>query len=258
MNLQFDESVAVNYKSNSQKIRVMSEFWFLKNIFCPCCGNIHIDKMKNNSPVADMRCENCGEIFELKSKKNHIGLKIPDGAYSTMIERITSNINPQLFVMQYSPKLLVKNLIFIPKFFFTPDIIEKRKPLSATARRAGWIGCNILYHKIPEQGKINIIRDGKETAMTTVLKWYEKTKALQTDNLKLRGWMLDILTCINDIKSEIFTLQDIYKFADYLKSKHALNNNIEPKIRQQLQFLRDKSFIEFVGRGVYHKLELFK
>lgn len=254
MNLHFDESVAQDYKSASQKIRVMSERWFLSNIFCPCCGNSHIDKLKNNLPVADMRCGNCGEIFEAKSKKNHIGAKIPDGAYHTMIERITGNLNPQLFVMQYSPTLTVKDLIFIPKFFFTPDIIEKRKPLSATARRAGWVGCNILYQKIPEQGKINVIRDGREIEMADVLQNYKKVEALRTSDLNLRGWILDVLNCVNDIKSETFTLQEIYQYADFLKAKHALNNNIEPKIRQQLQLLRDKGFIEFVGRGVYRKL----
>jgi type II restriction enzyme len=30
-----------------------------------------------------------------------------------------------------------------------------------------------------------------------------------------------------------------------------LNNNVKAKIRQQLQFLRDKSAIEFIGRGRY-------
>ncbi|MBO4401608.1 MAG: restriction endonuclease [Selenomonadaceae bacterium] len=255
MNLHFDESVALDYKSPSQKIRVMSERWFLSNIFCPCCGNDHVDKLKNNSPVADMRCGNCGEIFEAKSKKNHLGAKIPDGAYHTMIERITGNLNPQLFVMQYSPALTVRDLIFIPKFFFTPDIIEKRKPLSATARRAGWVGCNILYQKIPEQGRIDIIRDGREFEIADVLQRYRKIEALKTDNLKLRGWLLDVLNCVNAIKSETFTLQEIYQYADFLKAKHALNNNVEPKIRQQLQFLRDKGFIEFVGRGVYRKLQ---
>ena len=254
MNLQFDESVAINYKSASQKIRVMSESWLVNNLFCPCCGNVHIDKMKNNLPVADIHCQNCGEIFELKSKKNFIGSKIVDGAYHTMIERITGNLNPQLFIMGYSENLFVKDLIFVPKFFFSADIIEKRKPLSANARRAGWIGCNILYQKIPEQGKINIIRDGKEIEIEKVLNWYKQTKKLQTNDLNLRGWMLDILNCINQIKSETFTLQEIYKYADFLKSKHGLNHNIEPKIRQQLQFLRDKGFIEFVERGKYRKV----
>ena len=254
MNLKFDESVALNYKSASQKIRVMSESWIVNNLFCPCCGNIHIDKMKNNLPVADIHCENCGEIFELKSKKNFIGSKIVDGAYHTMIERITGNLNPQLFIMGYSENLFVKNLIFVPKFFFSVDIIERRKPLSENARRAGWIGCNILYDKIPEQGKINIIRDGKEIEIETILNWYNKTKKLQTPDLNLRGWMLDILNCINKIKSETFSLQDVYKFSDFLKSKHCSNYNIEAKIRQQLQFLRDKGFIEFIGRGKYRKV----
>ena len=69
MNLQLDESVAMEYKSLAQKIRVMSEFWMLENLFCPCCGNLHVDKLPNNSPVADMRCKNCDEIFELRAKK---------------------------------------------------------------------------------------------------------------------------------------------------------------------------------------------
>lgn len=254
MDLNFDETLAINYKSFSQKVRVMSEFWFLENIFCPCCGNLHVEKIRNNSPVADIFCRNCGEIFELKSKKNSVGSIIVDGAYHTMIDRITSNTNPQLFVMNYSENLSVTNLIFIPKFFFTPDIIAKRNPLSENARRAGWIGCNILYKKIPEQGKINIISAGKEIDRTEILNRYKKIKNLQTDNLNLRGWMLDVLNCINKIKSTEFSLQEIYKYADSLKEKHSENNNIEAKIRQQLQFLRDKNFIEFIGRGKYRKV----
>ncbi|MBQ7454634.1 MAG: restriction endonuclease [Selenomonadaceae bacterium] len=254
MNLHFDESLAANYKSASQKIRLMSETWLLSNAFCPCCGNEHIDKIRNNSPVADAYCNVCGEIFELKGKQNSIGSKIMDGAYSTMIERITSNINPQLFVMQYSPSLSVTNLTFIPKFFFTPNIIERRKPLSSKARRAGWVGCNILYEKIPEQGKLPIIRDGKEADVAEVLRWYDKVKTLQTDNVNLRGWLLDVLNCVNEISSDVFKLQDVYKFAEQLSKNHSDNHNIEAKIRQQLQILRDRGFIEFIGRGVYRKV----
>ena len=39
MNLCFDQSLGLGYKSNSQKIRVMSESWVNDNIFCPVCGN---------------------------------------------------------------------------------------------------------------------------------------------------------------------------------------------------------------------------
>jgi len=42
----------------------------------------------------------------------------------------------------------VSNFLVVPKYFFVPGVIEKRKPLSATARRAGWIGCNIVLKSI--------------------------------------------------------------------------------------------------------------
>lgn len=102
MNFNFDISLAENYKSNSQKIRVMSENWVGKNIFCPICGNPHISNLDNNMPVADLQCDNCGEIYELKSKQGKIGNKINDRAYATMLERINSSSYPDLFIMSYS------------------------------------------------------------------------------------------------------------------------------------------------------------
>ncbi|MBR1806146.1 MAG: hypothetical protein IJ774_07165 [Selenomonadaceae bacterium] len=36
MDLQLDETLAANYKNASQKIRVISEGWLLRNLFCPC------------------------------------------------------------------------------------------------------------------------------------------------------------------------------------------------------------------------------
>lgn len=254
MNLQFDELLAAGYRNPAQKIRVMSEYWLLNNVFCPCCGNERLNGLKNNSPVADACCKICGEIFELKSTRNTVGAKIPDGAYNVMIKRITSNENPQLFIMQYSPTLSVIDLTLIPKFFFTPNIIEKRKPLSPNARRAGWIGCNILYEKIPAQGKLPIIRDGKEFDIDDVLHRYNKLKTLQTNTLTRRGWLMDVLNCVNEISSDVFTLNDVYKFVDRLSKNHVDNHNVTAKIRQQLQFLRDKGFIEFIGRGIYRKI----
>lgn len=254
MNYYFNKELARNYKSNSQKIRVMSENWVSDNIYCPICGNPHISNLDNNMPVADFSCVSCGEVFELKSKCGNIGNKIADGAYSTMIERITSSNNPNLFIMQYSADLQVVNLTLVPKFLFVPSVIEKRKPLAATAKRAGWIGCNILYSDIPKQGKITIIDSQKLSDRKTVTEEYSKIKKLQTDNMEKRGWILDVLWCVNAIDSIEFSLQDMYKFVEFLKKRHIYNNNVEAKIRQQLQILRDKGFIEFLARGHYRKM----
>ncbi len=254
MNMFFNSSLTTDYKSNSQKIRVMSETWINDNMYCPCCGNPHITHLKNNSPVADFKCDSCGEIFELKSKKGQVGNKINDGSYTTMINRITSDTNPDLLILQYSDKYKVCNLTLIPKFFFVPDTIEKRKPLEPTARRAGWIGCNILYRDIPNQGKIQIINNSKFILPKEVIKNYEKAKQLKVKSIDSRGWLMDILNCINAIHTTDFVLNDVYDFINILQSKHPENHNIEAKIRQQLQMLRDNGVIEFLGNGHYRKL----
>ena len=63
--------------------------------------------------------------------------------------------------MNYDVKSLsVVNLLIVPKHFFVREIIEERKPLAATARRAGWIGSNIILSRVPESGKIHIVKGG--------------------------------------------------------------------------------------------------
>ena len=254
MNFNFDTSLGENYKSNSQKIRVMSENWVGKNIFCPICGNPHISNLDNNMPVADFQCDNCGEIYELKSKQGKFGNKINDGSYATMLKRINSSNNPDLFIMSYSTDYQVTDLILIPKFFFVESIIEKRKPLPSTARRASWVGCNIVLGAVPIQGRIRIIENQKIYDTKEIVENYAQIKRLQTNNLESRGWLIDVLNCVNEINTIDFSLQDIYSFVELLQAKHINNHNVEAKIRQQLQILRDKGFIEFTTRGNYRKI----
>ncbi len=126
--------IAESYKSNSQKIRVMSEKWTKDNIFCPSCGD-GIENYENNKPVADFYCKKCFEDFELKSKKGKIGKKIGAGAYSKIIERLKSEGKPNFFFMAYQNETyFVNNFFVVPKYFFVPEIIEKRKALSGNAK----------------------------------------------------------------------------------------------------------------------------
>jgi type II restriction enzyme len=48
-----------------------------------------------------------------------------------------------------------------------------------------------------------------------------------------------------------FTLDEVYAFERQLGDLHPGNQNVKPKIRQQLQYLRDRGFIELVSRGNY-------
>jgi type II restriction enzyme len=154
VNLNLYSTISGKYNSQSQKIRVLTEQWVNEYIHCPSCGN-NISEYENNRPVADFYCSNCKEDYELKSKKDKMGKKIVDGAYSTMIKRLQSDSNPNFFFLNYDKNSFdVTNFIVISKHFFVPEIIEKRKPLSSTARRAGWVGCNILLDTISQSGKI--------------------------------------------------------------------------------------------------------
>ncbi|WP_084169035.1 hypothetical protein [Hellea balneolensis] len=66
-----------------------------------------------------------------------------------------------------------------------------------------------------------------------------------------KGWVLDVLNCVEEIDQAEFTLDDVYKFENYLSELHPENNHAKPKIRQQLQVLRDSGILEFLGRGHY-------
>lgn len=254
MKLALDEKLAANYKSASQKIRILTEQWVDNSIFCPNCGHLNINKYPNNQPVADFYCANCHEDYELKSKQNTFGVKIIDGAYRTMIQRLTSSNNPNFFLLNYkSESLEVTNFFVIPKHFFVPEIIEKRKPLAKTARRAGWIGCNILFNRIPQSGKIFFIRNRQIRPKETVLAEWKKTLFLREEKeTSARGWLLDVMRSIEKIGKREFTLSDIYTFESELSKLHPENRHIKDKIRQQLQILRDKGYLDFVSRGHYH------
>jgi type II restriction enzyme len=252
MNFNLNPKLGDNYKNASQKARVLTEPWVLSEIYCPNCGN-NINEYDNNKPVADFYCNHCLEDFELKAKKDKIGNKVSAGAYSEMMKRINSPTKPNFFFMQYLIEVLSVNDFFvIPKHFFIPDIIEKRPPLKPSAKRAGWVGANILFSKIPKAGQIFYIEDGKEIDKKDVLEKWQKTVFLKSiKRSDAKGWILDIMNCIDSLDKKEFSLQEIYNFEEDLAIIHPENNNIKPKIRQQLQFLRDKGYLEFVEPGVY-------
>lgn len=251
MKLGFEESGQAAYDSGSQKARVLTETWAAMNAFCPNCSEGSLTKLPNNAPVADFVCQTCKEQYELKSQKGSFGPRIADGAYKTMMERLTSNTAPNLLLLKYRPEQGVQDLVIVPKQFFVPSIIEKRPPLAPTARRAGWVGCNILLSRVPDEGKIFIVRDRVPQDRNAVKIQWKQSLFLRDAGVFSRGWLLDIWTCVLEIGRSEFTLHDVYAFEARLKAAWPGNENVRPKIRQQLQFLRDRGKLQFIGGGRY-------
>lgn len=251
MKLGFEETQSP-YSSGSQSARVWTERWVKHWIYCPNCGSSHIDQFPANRPVADFVCPSCAEEYELKSQKKAFGAKVLDGAFRTMSERLASNNNPNLLLLNYDlAHLSVTNVFIVPKHFFVQEIIEKRKPLAATARRAGWTGCNILLNQIPSSGKIFLVRDGIPQAKELVLSQWERTLFLREEEAEARGWLIEVMKCVESIGKKEFELDDVYAFAAKLSKLYPNNRHVKQKIRQQLQFLRDRGYLDFVSRGFY-------
>jgi type II restriction enzyme len=253
MKLTFDPLAASSYKSRSQISRVLTERWVHASVFCPNCGHRNIDRYPNNQPVADFFCSVCREDFELKSTKGRIGSRLVDGAYGTMMARLQSSANPNLFLLAYDlEKFRVLTFLVVPKQFFVPTIIEERKPLSPTARRAGWVGCNILLKNIPQAGKVFFIKNCEVQPRARVLDAWRKTLFLREEKeSSTRGWLLDVMRCIERIGRREFTLDEVYSFEPELRNLYPGNKHIKAKIRQQLQVLRDRGYLEFAGRANY-------
>jgi Dam-replacing family/Dam-replacing HTH domain len=251
MKLGFEES-QTSYESPSQSARAWTESWVREQAFCPSCGNSTVRQFPANRPVADFFCVSCNEEYELKSQKRNFGPKIVDGAFRTMMERVRAENNPNLMLLNYDLKQFgVTNLVVVPKHFFVQEVIERRKPLTPTARRAGWIGCNILLRRIPDSGKIFIVRGGQIQPKAAVVAQWKRTLFLREESVEARGWLMEVMRCVEAIQRREFDLEDVYAFESALSDIYPNNRHVRQKIRQQIQVLRDQGYLDFVGRGHY-------
>lgn len=252
MNLNLNPSLGEQYKSATQKSRVISEDWTERNAFCFSCGGT-LAREKNNARVLDFTCVRCHNEFELKSTRGKFSNKLPDGAFSTMMARLCDVSSPDFFFLTYDLKsFCVTNFFAVPTYFLDATVIEKRKPLGPDARRAGWVGCNIVMTRIPEAGRVFYVRNRQILQKSSVIETWERTTFLRHEaSLETRGWTLEVLRIIESLNVREFTLQRMYDFETHLKQLFPRNNFIRAKIRQQLQVLRDAGLIVFEGRGHY-------
>lgn len=245
------------YHSGSQIARVWTEGWYRDWGFCPRCGGNQLAKAPNNAEARDFECRVCEEGYELKSTKGRIGSRIVDGAHGAMMRRLESPRSPSLLVLRYDrARQQVVDMIGVPRQFFVPQIIEERKPLASGARRAGWVGCNILLGQVPASGKVAIVTDGRVESRETVVARWNATGFLRGRDLAARGWLLATMRCVEAVAEPggTFTLSEIYAFEAELAQQFPGNANIRPKLRQQLQVLRDAGAVAFLGGGTYRRI----
>jgi type II restriction enzyme len=239
------------YRSNSQRARVMSEAWVLKNGYCLACTADSLSPTVANTRTKDFFCPACLHGYELKSKQGPFGSRVVDGAYSSMLATIQGGRTPTLLLLEFSPGWSVEGLTAVHHSLVTQDCIVARKPLGPLARRAGWTGCNIILPSIAAEGRIPIIIDGKVNARETTRKAFARLQFLEQMPVKRRSWAATLLNLLRQLHRDSFSLSDAYEFEGVLAKLYPGNNNLRPKIRQQLQILRDAGILRFVSRGQY-------
>ncbi|HTV59966.1 MAG TPA: DpnI domain-containing protein [Verrucomicrobiae bacterium] len=250
LNLPFNG--LARYKSASQRARVGTESWGAANLFCPACESPRLRSEPQGTAAIDYVCPSCASAFQLKSQSRALARKIVDAAYSEMRRAILGDGTPNLFVLHYDlTAWSVRTLILIPRFAFALSALERRPPLAPTARRAGWVGCNIVLDRIPLDARIPIIQEGRVQPKQTVREAYQHLRPLETIKVEKRGWTLDVLNTVRALNKREFELADIYRDASRLAKLHPDNRHVLPKIRQQLQILRDLGLLEFLGGGSY-------
>src|SRR5688572_30436415 len=137
MRLEMESEVALGFKSASQMARCVTECWGAENLYCAACDADSISRAPANTKAIDFRCPRCTAVYQLKAGRQWNERRVPDAAYGAMMAAIRSDNVPNLLILQYSQQWRVQNLMLIPSFLFNASAIQKRKPLTATARRAG-------------------------------------------------------------------------------------------------------------------------
>ena len=257
MNFAMNKDISDNYKSESQKARVITEAWILDNFKCPFCHS-KLSQYTPNNKCADYYCKKCNEDFELKT----INGKFPKGkmngsGYKTTLDKIKSDKSSHWILLEHN-NYIVNGLTFIPKYFFYDEMIEPRKKLSETAKRHGWQGCRIALNMIPSFGKISYIKNNKEVDKKIIEYKLGKASIFKKSNLKNKNWKLVVLSIVDSIPETIFSANDLYEFIPMLEKKYHDNHNIDAKIRETLQQLRDEGYIKFLNKegfkGLYQKI----
>ncbi len=232
------------FKSFSQQMRVSTERWAKANLYCPSCGS-NLTPFPNNTRVYDFHCSSCLERFQLKSSTRPFSNQVLGAEYKTTLKSIEAEQQPSLILLHcLSYTRVVKDVRLVHRACITASCVIPRKPLSQAARRKGWQGCIISLKDIPRMGILDLVCNQDCVPMRDAVALWAKASSLLLIKPHLRGWLEDVLRCVEQLSST-FLLEDMYGFEDALLSKHPANHNVRPKIRQQLQKLRDLGIVKF-------------
>jgi type II restriction enzyme len=245
--------LAKGYKNPSQIARRTTEPWARDNLYCPACGS-RLSQCPPNTKSKDFDCLHCGEAFQLKSSRRNFTGKLTGADYDTEVASVLSGNHPSLILVRYTMATMrVSDVQFIHRSCITRSCITPRKPLKAGAQRAGWQGFMLDLGRIPSAARVDLLRAGQTTPRGDVIQKWNAIQGMLGVRPQHRGWTADVLKVVEKLGST-FRLEEVYAFDKDLARLHPENRNLRPKIRQQLQKLRNMRLLRFQGTGLYARL----
>lgn len=170
-----------------------------------------------------------------------------------MLETIRSGKAPHLVLLSYTSDYRVRDVVAIPKRFIVEEIVLPRKPLGSHCKRAGWQGCNLDIGMLPPDGKVECLSNFARIPDEEVRSNWLKTTFLDNLDSASRGWLAVTMGMISKLEKRDFTLSELYALEATAMASFPENKNVRPKIRQQLQRLRDLGWLIFHGNGKYSR-----
>lgn len=252
MDLAFDGLAVGAYSSRSQIARVATQAWVRRELACLSCSTAPLRSTPENTKSRDFVCTGCGEPYELKSGTRPFARWVLDGEYATLLRTIRGGRTPNLLLLEYDASArAVRDLRAVHRTLISPLAVVPRRPLAASARRAGWQGCIIDLGLVPPWGRVPIVSERSPRPWREVTAAWAKFAFMVPIREERRGWLRDVLACLQRLPPRPFTLDEAYAFEGDLGALHPENRNLRPKIRQQLQLLVARGILERVRPGLY-------
>ncbi|WP_119165436.1 DpnI domain-containing protein [Algihabitans albus] len=116
---------------------------------CPSCKRAKtLKRLPRNFKCADVICDFCGFLAQVKATRSKKRCEIPDkvlgAAWAPQKERMDAGIYFPLFLVIFNDDYFNFSIYYLSADLQEQSIFEPRKPLRETARRAGWQG--FLYN----------------------------------------------------------------------------------------------------------------
>jgi len=131
--------------TSKQQLGDFGENYVAKNVSCPSCKRTErsLRLLPTNFKCADLICDFCGYLAQVKSVSvsdiSVIPKQILGAAWGPQSERMRAGIYFPLYIVS-KDSLGKVAVYFLPKDLQTEEMFVARKPLSVTAKRAGWQG----------------------------------------------------------------------------------------------------------------------